>query len=133
MNGITELAQLLQQMRPELAEPEYVFLSLQQVSEEVWRKLQPIASFVETEGTTLVCTKPAAVAAGFAIEQSYACITLTVHSSLEAVGLTAAVSNQLAKHEISANVIAAYYHDHVFVPYGKRDAAIAALRQLSQC
>ena len=46
-------------------------------------------------------------------------ITLTVHSSLKSVGLTAAVTSKLAEYEISANVVAAYYHDHIFVPYEK--------------
>lgn len=42
-------------------------------------------------------------------------ITLSVHSSLEAIGLTAAFSNALSEHEISCNVVAAYYHDHIFI------------------
>jgi hypothetical protein len=60
----------------------------------------------------------------------FRCITLSVHSSLDAVGLTAVVATQLAAHNISANVIAAFYHDHVFVPAPHADAALAALQAL---
>ena len=56
-------------------------------------------------------------------------ITLTVHSSLEAVGLTAVVTNKLAEHKISANVVAAYYHDHIFVPCEKAKKAMEVLRE----
>ena len=59
-------------------------------------------------------------------------ITLTVHSSLEAVGLTAAVATCLAQAGISANVVAAYHHDHVFVPEADAETAVQALRQLQQ-
>jgi hypothetical protein len=55
-----------------------------------------------------------------------------VHSSLDAVGLTAAVANKLASREISANVVAAYYHDHIFVRKEKADIAMAALEEFSQ-
>ena len=58
-------------------------------------------------------------------------ITLTVHSSLEAVGLTAAVSRALAEENISCNVVAAYYHDHLFVPVGDGERAMEVLLALS--
>ena len=58
------------------------------------------------------------------------CITLTVHSSLEAVGLTAAIATELAGLGISANVVAAYYHDHVFVPCAQAEQAVAGLAAL---
>ncbi len=61
----------------------------------------------------------------------FAKITLTVHSDLNAVGLTVAVSAALAKEKISTNVVAAYYHDHVFVPYERRQDAMKALMRLS--
>jgi hypothetical protein len=63
---------------------------------------------------------------------SFACITITINSSLEAVGLTAAMSAALASHGISANVVAAYHHDHIFVPADRADDAIKALKDLQQ-
>ena len=64
-------------------------------------------------------------------ESIFKCITLKVHSSLETVGLTAAVSNKLAERGISANVIAAYFHDHIFVQAEKADVALSALNEFS--
>jgi hypothetical protein len=58
-------------------------------------------------------------------------ISLDVHSSLEAVGLTAAFATALGNEGISANVIAAYYHDHIFVPTADAERAVAALKALS--
>ena len=58
-------------------------------------------------------------------------ITLDVHSSLEAVGLTAAVSAALAEENISCNVVAAYYHDHLFVPVADAERAMETLMRLT--
>ena len=79
----------------------------------------------------MVVARQDADRAGLAYDSVFRCITLNVHSSLEAVGLTAAVSGKLAETGISANVIAAYYHDHIFVPAEKADAALSALNELS--
>ena len=64
--------------------------------------------------------------------KGWARITLGISSSLEAVGLTARVSAALAARGIGANMIAAFHHDHVFVPWERRDEAMAALRALSE-
>ena len=61
----------------------------------------------------------------------FACITLQVHSDLEGVGLTAAVANALANKDIACNVIAGFHHDHLFVPWDRREDALASLRALS--
>jgi hypothetical protein len=62
----------------------------------------------------------------------WARISLGVHSSLAAIGLTARVSAALAERGLSANIVAALHHDHVFVPWDRREEALAALRELSQ-
>lgn len=77
-------------------------------------------------------TKEAAMAKNMPFESVFKGITLTIHSSLDAVGLTAAVSAKLAEKGISANVIAAYYHDHIFVQAEKAELAIEALSEFSR-
>ena len=77
----------------------------------------------------MVLEESTAVRAGLSFSGTFRQITLTVHSSLEAVGLTAAVASKLADRGISANVIAAYYHDHIFV---QSDMAVSALKALSE-
>ncbi|MDT0594894.1 ACT domain-containing protein [Glaciecola petra] len=128
MVGITELDKLLSAMSPELQRQEFVFCT---VAGDIgdYSSLNPIAIFVESEGLTLILEKSTAEKAGLKFEGSFRQITLTVHSSLEAVGLTAAVSTKLASKGISANVIAAYYHDHIFVQSSKADAALLALQE----
>ena len=84
----------------------------------------------EREGVTVVLTREEALAAGLAFVFEAAWLTLTVHSSWEAVGLTAGVAARLAAEGIPANVLAGYHHDHVLVPVQQADAAIAALRSL---
>ncbi len=93
--------------------------------------LDPLASFVEKEGLALIIPIGTAERAQLVYESTFKQITLTVHSSLEAVGLTAAIATKMESCGISANVVAAYYHDHIFVQTEKADAALAALKELS--
>jgi hypothetical protein len=130
MSGETDLIRLLAELQPELQADTYVFCSIRNASYPSAAALQPLASFQEAEGLSLVLTQQAAEAAGLACDSQYRCITLTVHSSLEAVGLTAAVATRLAQAGISANVIAATHHDHVFVPAHQAAQALAELLQL---
>ena len=130
MSGITDINKLLSSMQPKLAEGAFVFCTVTgQLAD--YLALDPIATFRESEGLTLVVSQAAADQAGLKYEGVFRQITLTVHSSLEAVGLTAAVSAALADQDISANVIAAYYHDHVFVPSAQAARALSALKALS--
>ncbi len=94
--------------------------------------LSPVATVVESEGLTLVLPEAQAVRAGFAVLFRAAWITLTVHSDLQAVGLTAAFATALGQNGISCNVIAGAYHDHTFVPVEQAQLALAALRGLQQ-
>ena len=77
--------------------------------------------------TTIVLPIEAAERAGQETTVRFAWLTLTVHSSLEAVGLTAAVSERLTRENISCNVLAGYQHDHLLVPVDRVDDAVAAL------
>ncbi|GGQ18859.1 MULTISPECIES: ACT domain-containing protein [Shewanella] len=131
MSGMTDLALLLTSMSPKLMDGEFVFCTVQGEYEQ-YAQLNPLATFRESEGLTLVVNKEAAMAAGLTFEACFKQITLTVHSSLEAVGLTAAVAAKLTEFNISANVIAAYYHDHVFVPTDKAQLALTALAEFNQ-
>ena len=131
MSGEKNLKQLLAHMAPELKDEEYVFCSVEG-SYGSFSELNPLASFRESEGLTVVVTKASAESAQLKFEETFRVITLNVHSSLEAVGLTAAVSTQLAGRGISANVMAAYYHDHIFVPAHRADAALGALKELQK-
>ncbi|WP_347564653.1 ACT domain-containing protein [Alteromonas sp. 5E99-2] len=94
---------------------DYVFCCVQSGSNLDVSSLSLLATFNEVERLTLILRKETAVANNLTFESVFKGITLTVHSSLDVVGLTAAVASKLASKGISANVIAAYYHDHIFV------------------
>ena len=127
MSGITDLNLLLSSLNPSLADSEYVFLTHEEVTEAELAKLEPIATFREAEGLTLIVPRNNAQDAGENFEEVFCMITLQVQSSLTAVGLTAAVTTKLAEKGISANVVAAFYHDHIFVPAERAADAMAAL------
>jgi hypothetical protein len=129
MAGIVDLDELLKSMRPEIQQGEYVFCTVKDHYD--YEDLQPLAFFREAEGITLVISLQEAEKANLAFTSIFKQITLTVHSSLDAVGLTAAVATKLATHGISANVVAAYYHDHLFVQSSKVDQALSALNEFS--
>jgi hypothetical protein len=130
MAAITQLSELLKAMSPELQAGEFVFCTVAGHTAD-YQHLNPLAYFREAEGLTLILALEDAQQAQLPVESRFKQITLTVHSSLEAVGLTAAVASQLAERGISANVVAAYYHDHIFVQSEKAEAALVALRELS--
>ena len=127
MSGETNLQKLLASMEPVLLEERYVFATVERLPEGI----TPVGTFREAEGWTLIL--PEAEAAGLAmVTAPMRCISLTIHSAFEAVGLTAAFATELAVHGISANVVAGFYHDHIFVPAAHAERALVALRELSQ-
>lgn len=132
MSGIADLPTLLASLQPLLTEGEFVFVTRAKATYGVGAELQPIAAIVEDEGLTLVAPRILADAAGEPYEGVFRKITLQVHSSLEAVGLTAAVAAVLSQQGISANVIAAFHHDHIFVPASRAHDALVAIAQLPQ-
>ena len=132
MSGIVHLATLLRSMSPKVLEGEFVFLSFANCTYGAHAHLAPIGGFIEAEGLTLIVPRVQADSHQLSYDGVFCCISLHVHSSLSAVGLTAAVADALTVENISANVVAAYYHDHVFVPAQRTQDALAALQRLSQ-
>lgn len=131
MLGETNLEKLLRTLKPALRDEHFAFCTLPE-PDFAALSFRPICTFVEKEGVTVICTKEEA--AQNQLRSTFPCrmITLTVHSSLDAVGLTAAVATKLAEAGISANVVAAYYHDHVFVPADKAGQAMKVLLEFSR-
>lgn len=130
MSGVVELEQLLKSMSPVLLNGDFVFCTVDENFE--YQLLKPLCMFKESEAITLILPVESAIKADLQFTGRYKQITLTVHSSLDAVGLTAAVANKLASYGISANVVAAFYHDHVFVQSDKAKQAISALKEFSE-
>jgi len=128
MSGIIELDELLKSISPELQDGEYVFCTLPNTDFD-YKHLNPLAVFKEAEGLTLILSREDAAQENLAFDGTFKQITLKVHSSLEAVGLTAAVASKLASYGISANVVAAYYHDHIFVQTPRAEQALLALKE----
>lgn len=132
MAGETNLKILLKSMKPNVIDGEFVFITFKDGQYGEHADLHPIAMFCENEGMTLVIPKASAEKEGLSFDSVFSCITLNVYSSLEAVGLTAAFSNKLADNGISANVIAGYYHDHIFVQIDTADKALKVLQEFAQ-
>ncbi len=123
MAGEKNLSKLLAAMQPTLNEGEYVFCTTKNVGQISVENV--LLFFKEEEGITLILKRE--VAEELQLDYTFIAswISLTVHSALEAVGLTAAFSKALADENISCNVVAGYFHDHIFVD--TKDAAKAMI------
>ncbi len=126
---VTDLAEMLRSLTPRLNDGKYVYT---QVQGAVPAGASPIVTVHEAEGLTLVLAQHEADELGLAYDFVAAWITLDVHSALNAVGLTAAISRVLTEAGISANVVAGYTHDHIFVPHDVASHAMHALKDLSK-
>ena len=128
MQAIRDLDRLLAQMEPVLNPGRYAFVA---VPEGV--SLDPgriVASVREPEGLSAIVPEQDALDLGLQVAFVAAWITLTVHSDLAAVGLTAAFSRALADAGIGCNVVAGIRHDHLFVPFDQAQQALDVLRAL---
>jgi hypothetical protein len=131
MPGENNLRTLLQALKPEVQEGTFVFCSLPG-SQEIPAALKPLLIFREGEGTALIVRREEAESVGLPYQFASRLITLTVHSSLEAVGLLAAVTARLAHAGISVNAVSAFYHDHLFVPEHRASEALCLLQQMQE-
>jgi hypothetical protein len=129
MTGEKDLIILLKTMKPIIRSGEYVFCTVNVSANISYDDV--ILFFKEEEGNTVILKKE--VADNLKLDYTFIAswITLTVHSSLNAVGLTAAFSKALSDNAISCNVVAAFYHDHIFVDCNDAEKALQILNKLS--
>lgn len=130
MSGETNLDRLISGMNPFLAFDDYVITHVQSPDKYDGNKV--FARVNEPQGATLIMTAQQANHWQIDYDSLFSLITLQIHSSLDAVGLTAAFSSALAKHNISANVVAGFYHDHLLVPKNDAQKAVAVLTALTE-
>jgi len=129
MAGETDLRKLLAGMRPAMSETAFAFATAGSL-QDVPASVSIIGCFNEDEGVTVIATLDQLARTGLMQSGPFAKISLAVHSSLAAVGLTAKISTSLAHGGISANIVAGYFHDHIFVPWEERHAALDILSDL---
>jgi uncharacterized protein len=129
MTGEKDLNKLLKAMRPIHNVGNYVFCTVESLTTELLN--ETVYLFKEQEGITVIVRKELADDLGLKYSFVASWITLTVHSSLEAVGFTAAFTGALTRHGISCNVVAAYHHDHIFVHREDTEKALDILYELS--
>ena len=129
MTAERDLRTLLRGLRPELRPGRYVWTTVP--GDELPTGVTPVVTVSEREGLTLVVAEAQAASAGLTYQFTAGWITLRVHSALDAVGLTAAVSLALTDAGISCNVVAGFHHDHLFVPYARATEAVRVLEALA--
>jgi len=130
MTAETNLDTLLKTMKPKLNIGDFVFCTVKDLTSIDIN--DTILIFKEDEGITIIVERE--IADKLKLDYSFIAswISLTVHSSLDAVGLTAAFSKALSDNGISCNVVAAYYHDHIFIDKKNADTAMNILSKFSE-
>ena len=129
MPGEGNLETLLKSMKPEMQEGIFVFCSIPE-GKEIPAALRPVHIFREHEGTALIVRREQAEGAELPHQFASRMITLTVHSSLEAIGFLAAITARLAAAGISVNAVSGFYHDHLFVPEHRASEALQLLQNM---
>lgn len=124
---VKDRAAMIAGMAPDLSETVWHFCTRHEAD-----PAGALAVFEESEGRSLILSEDQAQARGYDLGQPMAQITLTVHSALDGVGLTAAVAGALAAADIPCNMVAAFHHDYAFVPWEMRARAMEVLHQLAQ-
>ena len=129
-SGEEDLLNLLNNLQPNLLNEDYVFVVLDEYSLGFLKQLDPIATFKEKEGLTIVITKERAKQENLEYNSVFKCISLGVHSSLSSVGLIATISKLFSDKEIHCNVFSGYFHDHLFVQKSLSKEALELLNGL---
>jgi hypothetical protein len=129
--GDRDLSRLLASIDARLQPGTYVFCSLEPGAELPGNGAVQML-FKESEGTTVVLASDSPAAQGLSSDFACEWIVIGANSDLAAVGFLAALSGALAQAGLSANIVSAYHHDHVFVPAGRGRDAVAVLQALQQ-
>ena len=125
--GEKDLETLLKEMQPILDDEEMVICSLApKVAEDYMALAQ--GYYVEREGITVIISKHLADLNGLPHEYVFRRISLMVHSSLDAVGFLARITEVLAAQGISVNAISAYYHDYLYIRSDQAENALQTLK-----
>ena len=129
MSAVDDLHDLCRQMTPSIADGVFVYCSFSDF--RLPHGLEPICTFRESEGLTAIVGKSQAEAAS--VPYTFPCrlITLAVHSSLDAVGFLACITDRLARAGIACNAVAAFHHDHLFVPEARAAETLQVLHSLA--
>lgn len=130
--AVHSLEDMLAGLSPALDSDTYLFVTVPGGEVPSPAADSTIGWFREAEGVSLLLPREAALALGFVDGSPMRRITLQVRSSLDGVGLTAAVAGRLAEHGIGCNMVAAFHHDHLFVPADAAEEALAVLRHLQR-
>ena len=127
--GTTHVPTILRSLEPRLHPGEFVFVS---VAPDRAAQLDGLATIVELEGPTMVLRRRDADSEFLPYDFVARWITLTAHSSLETVGLTATIALALAEAGVSSNVLAGFHHDHLLVPAHQAEMSMTVLRELAR-
>lgn len=130
MTGERDLETLIGSMEPQMLPGVHVFATISP-GEPVPAGLDPVMTFREGEGTTLILLEEQAKTAGLAVAFRCRMVTLNIHSSLEAVGFLAAITARLAAAGMGVNPVSAFYHDHLFVPVDRARDAMKILTEMA--
>ncbi|MBL4805979.1 MAG: ACT domain-containing protein [Rhodobacteraceae bacterium] len=123
---------MISTMTPVARSGDYVFISTKDPALIALLASQSVATCAEDEGVSMLISVALAEKSNLNVDQPMRWITLNVYSALEGVGLTAAVSAALADSSIPCNMIAAFHHDHVFVPAKMQEQAMDVLISLQE-
>jgi uncharacterized protein len=129
MTSVRDLHALCRQMTPSMADGVFVYCTLGTL--RLPEGIEPICTFREAEGLTVIVSKSQAEAAGIPYVFPCRLITLAVHSSLDAVGFLACITDRLARAGIACNAVAAFHHDHLFVPEERAEETLRVLNRLA--
>ncbi|WP_433706340.1 ACT domain-containing protein [Paraburkholderia sacchari] len=127
--GEQDLLKLCASLEPIMAPAVYVYCSFPDFV--LPDGVSALCTIRESEGLTAIVERADARRLCLSYIYDARLITLSVHSSLNAVGFIKVISGKLADAGIPCNVVAGYYHDHILVPVDRADEAMDRLREIA--